>query len=136
MSIYLDTAFFYTFFERICMKEYILGWWYLVQAQLSHYPVWLMQVTLFGLSGLIAGFIAKNFGKMLIYTVIGVILLLWLLSYLNYISINSVAFKDLFGVTSAHSIDDIIRIYGKWAHEHMVGCIAGAISFLLGWRLG
>lgn len=118
------------------MKEYMLSWWYLVQAQLKSYPPWLVQVTFFGITGLIVGFIAKNFGKLIVYTTIGVTVLLWLLHYLQFISIHGFAFKSLLGLSTAHSLDDVLKIYFVWAQTHVIGCVAASVGFFLGWRVG
>lgn len=83
--------------------------------------------------GFIAGFIFKYFGRAIITTIIISAILLAILSYLNFITINCENIKIFFGVTDNCTIASIAKSYLSYIQSHIYEALAVAVGFLLGW---
>ena len=114
----------------------VSSWFETIHAKLREYPVWLVDSCLYGAVGLIAGFLFKNFGRYLLFALIGIIVLLWLLSRLDLIVVNTYQIKTFLGVGSINTLDEGCRAYIEYVRNHIVGCIAFLVGFFFGWKLG
>lgn len=112
------------------------NWFETVRAKLHDYPEWVFDAGVFGLIGFVIGFIFKNFGKVIIFGAIGLIVGLGILQYIHIISVHSEQIKDILGLASAHTIDDGIHMYADWARQHGIGLLTAAVSFCIGWKVG
>lgn len=112
------------------------NWFETIKTKLQNYPEWVFDVGVFGLVGFVVGFVFKNFGKVLLFGAIGLIIGLGILHYAHIISVNMNQIKDILGLAAANTIDDGVRIYSDWARLHIVGLLAAAVSFCIGWKVG
>lgn len=117
------------------MQDVMITWWTRAQLKLKGYPEWAVQLALCSVGGLVAGFIAKNIGRFLIYAAIGVIISLWFLDYFSLIVVNTKQIKILLGVGSAQTLDEALRMYMSFIKVNIVGVAAAVLGFLIGWRL-
>jgi uncharacterized membrane protein (Fun14 family) len=88
------------------------------------------------LVGISVGFVAKNFGRIIAYGIVGLTFLLLVLSYYGMITINYPILKEMAGMPAKGTLEDLIRLYSDLARLHIVGLSSGAIGFFIGWRVG
>lgn|GEM_PF-3910739 len=112
------------------------NWFEAVRSKLQDYPEWLFDAGVFGILGFVIGFVFKNFGKVLLFGAIGLFLGLGILHYAHIIVVNITQIKEIFGLAAAHTIDDGVHIYSDWARLHIIGILAGIVSFCIGWKVG
>ncbi len=86
--------------------------------------------------GFIAGFLYKRIGRHLVFAVLGCILVLWLLSSFDLISIHTDNFKALAGFSTDDSIGTVFQMFGIWIKEHVFQVIAGLFGLYLGCKAG
>lgn len=104
--------------------------------KLEAYPPWVAEIGVYGLIAFIAGFLTKVLGRWLFFGTIGAALALAFLYYTHVITIDLQQLKQLIGMSSAQTFQDVLGQERAWLHEHPVACIAMLAGFLLGWVLG
>ncbi|MGC2310217.1 MAG: FUN14 domain-containing protein [Candidatus Babeliaceae bacterium] len=117
------------------MKEKITGWFTALQNKLKDYPSWVLDICLYGIFGLVIGFLCKNIGRYLFFGVLGMIAFLWILNTAGFATIDTARIKDFLGLSSIQTIDDLLHMYIEWVRAHLIGCIAFIIAFFCGWKL-
>lgn len=110
------------------------SWFDVIQEQLKNYPIWLIELALYGFLALIVGFLSKNFGRYVLFALTGLIIAGWLFAYIDIITIHIDHIKELFGLTQAKTIDDAIHIYTNLARIHWAACTGMIIGFFIGWK--
>lgn len=88
------------------------------------------------IAGICIGFVAKNFGRIIAYGLVALILLLMVLSYYGMITINYVVIKQVVGIPTKSSCEEVLRMYVELAQLRMVGLSSGLIGAVIGWRVG
>jgi uncharacterized membrane protein (Fun14 family) len=107
-----------------------------LRAKLAGYPTYAVDIILYAPLGFIVGFLVKSLGRYVIIALLVTVGLLWLADYLHIITIHEAHLKSFLGQTSPESIGAAGTSFATWAEEHIVGCIAAIVGFLIGWRLG
>lgn len=96
----------------------------------------IMEVTIFGLTGLVAGFLSKSFGKHFVMIAVGVLLTLVVLQYLDLAPLAFLKLREMFGILPGASIADIFNAYITWIKEHVFGVVSFVVGFFIGWKIG
>ena len=112
------------------------SWWEAFETKLKDYPAWLIDVSIFGIAGIIAGYVIKNFGKLLLLAGLALVIILWLFNYLDLLTPNIQRLKELLGIASASGCSEVLHIWSEWARMHLAACGALIVGFLVGWKLG
>ncbi len=96
-------------------------------------------VIYFGIS-FFFGFLFKRFFRFIFISLVLTGLMVFALSYNNFISIDWVAMKAFIGFTPDVDFTTIVRLFGSqlidWVRENVVVAVASAVGFLLGYILG
>lgn len=111
------------------------NWFETIKTKLQEYPAWVFDCAVFGIIGFVAGFVIKNFGKLVLFGILALIVGLAGLHYGNIVSVNVSQIKAILGLAAAHTIDDGIRIYSAWAQHHAIGVISATVAFFIGWKV-
>lgn len=93
----------------------------------------LITLATYAVAGFIAGFIFKHFGKTIVTIIILSAIILGILTYFNFISINCENIKNFLGITNGCTVTSIARSYLEYLQLHIVESLAVAVGFLLGW---
>lgn len=89
----------------------------------------------FGAS-IFAGFLVKRYGRDVLITVILIGIALAIFSYFDFITIDWIKIKDLFGVAPAETIESFFQEYFQWIKIHIISVIIGIIGFIIGYKIG
>lgn len=95
-----------------------------------------MEVTIFGLTGLVAGFLSKSFGKHFVMIAIGVLLTLFALQWLDLAPLNFLKLREMFGILPGATLTDIFNTYIAWVKDHVIGVVSFIVGFFIGWKIG
>lgn len=112
------------------------SWWNKITSYFQGYPQWLVEGGFALIIGLFVGFIAKNFGKALVYAFIVLVIASYVMNYLGLVDFHYDKIKALFGITEIPAMDVAIANLWQWMKEHVALCIGAGLGFVLGWRLG
>lgn len=94
------------------------------------------QTMLFFGTGLIVGFLYKRIGRQLVFAILACVVLLWVLSHFDFITIHMDNFKELIGVSTNDTVGNVFEMFGSWVKEHVAQVIAGIIGLYLGSKVG
>lgn len=86
--------------------------------------------------GVIAGFVFNKYGKSLFFLILFLIVGLFLLDNIQFITLHQSTIKEFFGVSKAGNWSDIFLIYVNLVKSNMVESLFFATGFLIGWKLG
>jgi uncharacterized membrane protein (Fun14 family) len=100
------------------------------------YPQWFVEGSFALIVGFFVGFIAKNFGRSLLYTLIIIIIAGYIASYLGLADFHVEKMKALLGITEVPTVDVAFAQTLQWMKEHIALCIGACLGFVLGWRMG
>lgn len=117
-------------------RHVALNWYNTLQAKLSGYPAYMADIIIFAPLGFIIGFLLESLGRYLLVGLLMGIGLVWLADYFHLITLHQAEIQSFFGFPVFYSFQDFSKEISTWAHEHVAGCIAFGIGFLLGWKLG
>jgi ABC-type antimicrobial peptide transport system permease subunit len=118
------------------MSAQATSWWDVINKQLQSTPTWLSDVFAFGLIAAAVGFVAKLFGRYILYFALAIGLVVWLFNSYDLLTLNMYHIKSLFGLQNVSTIDDAVRMYFSWMQTHKVATISGIIGFTFGWKFG
>lgn len=94
-----------------------------------------LSLTLFYFAlGLVFGFLYKRVGKQLVIGIVGCVVLLWVLSYFNLVSVHMDNFKALAGFSTDDTVGTVFDMFGTWVKEHVLQVVVGVVGFYLGSR--
>jgi uncharacterized membrane protein (Fun14 family) len=111
------------------------GWFESLQNKLQEYPAWIIDASIYGVFGLIAGFLFKNIGRYILLGLLISCVVLWLLNSVGFVIIDTVHIKDFFGFSAINTLDDLATVFLTWIHLHLIVCIAFIVGFFCGWKL-
>lgn len=92
-------------------------------------------VTIFGI-GFLIGILLKRYGTIIISSIISVVLLIAILNYFNFITINTLTIKIFFNIQQVHSLDDFFIEIKTRISKNLVECLLALSSIILGFKLG
>ena len=92
-------------------------------------------VTIFGL-GFLIGILLKRYGTIIVSAIIGVVLFVTLLSYFDFIVINTANIKIFFNIQQVHSFDDFFVEIKSRMSEYLIESLIALCSIILGFKLG
>jgi hypothetical protein len=105
-----------------------------IKALLHNYPSWIISCCLWTLGGVVVGFLIKNFGKIIFYSLILFFILLLLFYYLKIVTVNISVVKGFLGLSSISSVDAAARFYVSVLRNNIISCVGFVIGFIIGWR--
>lgn len=85
--------------------------------------------------GSITGLLVKRFGRQIIFVLVLFAAGLLILSYLNVITFDWIAFKNIFGLHGTQTIEELVQNAFSYASEKIVAVILAVIGFVIGYRL-
>ncbi len=107
---------------------------YLQHVNLSSREV-IQYVTIFGL-GFLVGMLFKRYGTIIISSLIGIILVFSILSYLDFISVQTMNIKAFVHLEHVHGLDDLAIEIKNQLSKHMVESILAIVAIIIGFKLG
>lgn len=112
------------------------SWWNKIISYFKDYPQWLVEASFALIIGFFIGFIAKSFGRALIYALVVIIVAGYFLHYFNLADFHIEKMKELLGITEIPAVDVALASLWQWMKEHIIMCVAAGLGFVFGWRLG
>ena len=92
-------------------------------------------VTIFGL-GFLVGMLFKRYGTIIVSSLIGIILVFSVLSYMNFISVQIMNIKSFLHLEHVHGLDDLLMEFKNQISKHIIESIVAIISIIIGFKLG
>ncbi len=92
-------------------------------------------VSCFGI-GFVSGLVIKRYGKYLIIVMIGIILLLSVLSYFDFIIVNQVKIKTMLGFQASATFDSMVHGLLSQAKTNFLEFGIMLLGCLLGFKFG
>lgn len=92
---------------------------------------WFITLFLYGLGGLILGFLLKNYTRLFLLVMISCFLLLWSLEYFEIIIIKYDVVKELL---SYFSVENFKTNTLFWIKHNVAFCISALIGFVGAWK--
>ena len=110
--------------------------WESVREYFVQHSGWLREALIFGGIGFLAGFFFRVFGRPLVYVILGGTVAVVLLKTLGVVTIHQGVLMRMLGFSYSTNFSTLVNIVKSWAWEHIVGLVAGTITFLFGWKMG
>jgi len=98
-------------------------------------PGWAIEVTVFGVTSLILGFLFKSFGRYLALLVLLLIAVGVGMHYANFMPEYLMQAKQFIGIESL-ALQDAPMTFVAWAKVHYIACVSAVVGFFIGWKLG
>ena len=92
-------------------------------------------VTIFGI-GFLFGILLKRYGTVIVSSIIGVVFLISVLSYFDFIAIKSLNIKIFFNMQNVHTLDDFFIEIKSRISKNLVESLLAVCSIVLGFKLG
>lgn len=92
-------------------------------------------VTIFGI-GFLIGLVLKRYGPMIVSSIIGVIFLIAVLNYFDFITLNTLNIKIFLNMQHVHSFDDFFMEIKSRISKNLIECLIALCSIILGFKLG
>lgn len=92
-------------------------------------------VTVFGI-GFLVGVLLKRYGMMIVSWLIGIILLISVLHYLDLIVVQKANMKIFLHMEHVHSLDDLVIEIKTQIQRCWVESLVGIVAIILGFKLG
>ena len=112
------------------------SWYHMLQSKLPKVESWAFDLLVCGIVAFVAGFMLKNFGKMLIFALVIAFAVAYGLDATQYYAVpwNDIWSWFGFGHVSswAQAVDTIIT----WVKEHPMGFVSAALGLIIGWKVG
>ena len=113
-----------------------VSWWNKFISYFQGYPAWLVEGGFALIIGFFVGFIAKNFGKPLLYAIVVLVVAAYIMSYFGLADFHYEKIKAILGITEIPTIDVAFSNFINWTKEHVALLIGAGIGFVFGWRMG
>ena len=104
-----------------------------IKAYLMDYNSWLPELVIYSAIGFFAGFLLRNFGRIIV-SVLAVVLVT--LIVLQYTGMMTTSLPDMLGLSHISSVQEGIDMVILWAKTHVAGLIGLLLGLSLGLRLG
>ena len=112
-----------------------LSMWQKFLSYFSGYPTWLVEGVFAVLAGFFVGFLAKNFGKPILYGTAVVIVAGYIFNYFGIIEFHLNHLQQMLGIVEIPTIDVAFANSVSWMSEHISLCIGAVVGFAIGWRV-
>lgn len=99
------------------------------------WPV-VLELSVAGLVGAIIGFIARKIGRQLVLGLVLVAIIILLLQYFNFVTIEWSMVKDVFGMNAGQTIQNTVKDYIALLQNKLPVIIAALIGFFIGYKVG
>lgn len=92
-------------------------------------------ITCFGV-GFAVGLLFRRYGKWVVGIALGVIGVLTVLHYFEFITVHQATIKCMLGLYDVHSVADLINFIPEKIQLYWIEVVILIISFLIGFKLG
>jgi len=99
----------------------------------AHFVV---QLCIFFVGGFLVGFLARRYIRSIIFICIVITITLIILHYFHIISIHSDKLKELFGMSSTDTFEELFSLGLAWMRTHIMFSIGALLGFIIGFRIG
>ncbi len=113
-----------------------VNWLDSIKERFGSQEPWAVELVVFGLSGFIAGFLLKNFGKLAILMFLAVVAVVFGLHYAHISDVPYERFQEFFGLSQISSIQELINVKIDFCKEHPAALISGVVGLFAGWKVG
>jgi uncharacterized membrane protein (Fun14 family) len=113
----------------------VLQWFENLKGRFSAYPPYVFDMAFFGFAGLIAGVLLKNFGRVLLLSLILIGGFLWFADHFNLVVIKQLELQEFLGFDIFTTIQESATTLPRWIQEHTTAALAAAVGFFIGWKL-
>jgi|GEM_PF-6749427 uncharacterized membrane protein (Fun14 family) len=120
----------------VAAPEMSSNWLDSIKERFSGQEPWAVELVVFGLGGFVAGFLLKNFGKLLLLLLAAALIVVLALHYTH---VNEMPFEQLqalLGISSFQNVQDIITVKIAFCKEHPVALVSGVVGMMVGWKVG
>lgn len=111
------------------------NWFDSIKEKLNTQEAWATELVIFGLSGLIIGFLLKNFGKILVTLTLAALAIAVVLHFTVY-PMPMDKLQAFFGIADFSDIQGMINAKIAWIKQHPVAAVSGFVGILVGWKVG
>lgn len=112
------------------------SWFQMIQNFFVGYPTWAVEVGVFGVGGLLIGFLFRSIGRLLVLLAILGIAIAVILHYTHVIILPVTKIKIFLGLQDVSTIQEGFQVFATWSREHLVALLSLIVGLLLGWTLG
>lgn len=112
------------------------SWFEMIQNFFVGYPMWAVELGVFGVGGLLVGFLFKGIGRFLVLLAILGISIAVILHYTQVVVLPVAKIKTLLGLRDVFSIQEGFQVFAAWSREHLIALLSLIVGLLLGWKLG
>ncbi len=115
---------------------YVADFWVKIQTYFQEYPLWVAEAATGAFIGICVGFLARIFGRYLVFSALAFALISALLQNAGLVTFH---FDGLAGLIGVEEIPSAATFFGSsvaWAKEHVAAVAFSALAFIVGWRLG
>jgi uncharacterized membrane protein (Fun14 family) len=95
---------------------------------------WYVEVGGYFIVGFIFGFLVKYGGKLFFLLLLGALLALWALDYMQLVTVHYTALKSTLGLSPETTMTDFVGQLSYWLKNHIVESLAAFFGFILAWK--
>lgn len=111
-----------------------------VSAKVNHFfsglPTYASDILMFGPLGMLFGFLAKVMGRYFVFALLVALIAAWVAIHYGVITFDEEKLKALLGMSPSITFSDVMNMLFAWMKEHVAGCVAMIVGFIIGWKLG
>lgn len=95
---------------------------------------WYVEITGYLIAGFIVGFLVKHAGRLFFLLLLGALLALIALEFLQIVTVNYSVFRTVLGISAETTIQDLINIASAWLRTHILESLAALFGFIIAWK--
>jgi uncharacterized membrane protein (Fun14 family) len=112
------------------------SWYSALQHKLSHVDKWAFDLLVCGIISFVVGFVCKNFGRMLILGIFLALAIAYGVDAMGYYAVPWDTIQTWLGFEQVSSWSQAVDEIILWIKQHPAGFAAGALGFIIGWKVG
>jgi len=105
-----------------------------LKCKLDTCPEWYVEIAGYLIVGFVFGFLLKYGGRLFLSLLVGALLALWALDYLQLITIHYDLLEPFFGFSAKVSLQQLIDGSFLWLRHHIVETLAVLFGFMVAWK--
>ncbi len=112
------------------------SWFNTIKERLSGQEPWAVELVVFGLSGFVAGFLLKNFGRLVFVAALIAAAVFAAFHFTHIYEFPIEQLKAFFGIADLSSLQAIVAAKIELCKEHPVAVLSAVVGALVGWKVG
>ena len=95
---------------------------------------WYVEIAGYLIAGFIVGFLIKYGGRLFFLLLLGALIALWTLDYLNVVTVHYDVLKQMLGVSKDLTLAEFLTLTSAWIRGHLVESLSAFFGFVLAWK--